>query len=489
VIILAQPFLFTVGAIFSRYVALPTTPDTLTRPIVVSLVVAAVILVVLGMISRNWTLAAMLSGALMLFTFRVAMFALVIFALCAWWILISILRRLSKRPPPRKSTLTFLGRATGILSIAYIAVMGASVWIATFDAVPQFQYATYADRGIGGPNIYLLLLDGYPRADTLSGTFSIANEAFYSDLSAMEFDVAVDARANYNKTWTTMASVLNGAYVDSMMGGRDASDSPTGQIRWLQSMINNAGLLDVLRDRGYVIRAIPQPFRSTAMTSADDYIDHGHITEFEGHLINFAPWALAVPDLVRAFLADAQEAGIRDDLETTAATAADRTERPQFVLAHIQNPHTPFVLHEDDVPRPDLPDCIPGGCALWNATIQETETDIATYRHALQVQLDELNSLVVDTVARIVRDDPEAVVILMSDHGLRYSLVDIPEHYRIFLAARTPGQQTVFDDDESPVNVLRALFASYFGTDLAPLPYQAWGSPWTSPLDLAPIDP
>ncbi len=487
-IILAQPFLFALGALFSRYVALPTTPDTLIRPIVVTLVVAAVTLVLLAMISRNWTWAAMLSGFLMLFTFRVATFALVILAVCAWWILLSFLRRVTARPPLRMSTLNFFGRASGILSIAYVAVMGTSAWIATFHAAPQFEPAAQPVTGVGGPNIYLIVLDGYPRSDTLRDSFEIDSQAFHADLNDLGFDVAEGARANYNKTWSTLASVLNGVYVESLMGGRGVPDSATGQIRWLQAMINNAGMVEVLRDRGYMIRAIPQPFRSTALTSADDYIDQGHITEFEGHLINFSPWALAIPDTVRGFLADAQEQGIRDDMGATAETAADGAERPQFLLAHIQNPHTPFVLHDDDAPRPALPPCIPGGCALWNATIEETETDLATYRAGLQVQLDELNALIVDTVAGIVRDDPEAVVILMSDHGLRYSLDDIPEQYRIFLAARTPGREAVLADDESPVNVLRRLFASYFGMDLAPLPYQAWGSPWTTPLELTPIE-
>ena len=191
------------------------------------------------------------------------------------------------------------------------------------------------------------------------------------------------------------------------------------------------------------------------------------------------------PKTVRGFLADAQEQGIRDDMGATAETAADGAERPQFLLAHIQNPHTPFVLHDDDAPRPALPPCIPGGCA-WNATIEETETDLATYRAGLQVQLDELNALIVDTVAGIVRDDPEAVVILMSDHGLPNSWTT-SRSSTASPGGSHAGREAVLADDESPVNVLRRLFASYPGWT-PPLPYQAWGSPWTTPLELTPIE-
>ena len=57
----------------------------------------------------------------------------------------------------------------------------------------------------------------------------------------------------------------------------------------------------------------------------------------------------------------------------------------------------------------------------------------------MKLQLDELNRLVLEALDRIQEVDPDAVVVLFSDHGIRYSLEDLDEHYRILLAARTPG--------------------------------------------------
>ena len=65
--------------------------------------------------------------------------------------------------------------------------------------------------------------------------------------------------------------------------------------------------------------------------------------------------------------------------------------------------------------------------------------DFGSYRRGFVPQVKELNHLVIEAVTRISRADPAAVVVVLSDHGARYSLEDIPEHYRTLLAARTPG--------------------------------------------------
>ena len=71
----------------------------------------------------------------------------------------------------------------------------------------------------------------------------------------------------------------------------------------------------------------------------------------------------------------------------------------------------------------------------------------------------------------------------MSDHGIRYSLEDLDEQYRILLAARTPNGEELFPDNESPVNVLRRILAR-LGEDVAPLEYERWESDWVRILHM-----
>ena len=66
--------------------------------------------------------------------------------------------------------------------------------------------------------MYVIMLDGFPRADTLRETFGVDNRSASSTSSRVSASPSrIDARANYNKTWLTLASMFNGAYVDRML--------------------------------------------------------------------------------------------------------------------------------------------------------------------------------------------------------------------------------------------------------------------------------
>jgi hypothetical protein len=115
--------------------------------------------------------------------------------------------------------------------------------------------------------------------------------------------------------------------------------------------------------------------------------------------------------------------------------------------------------------------------------MDELDIDFATFKAGLEPQIEELNRLVTNAVDQVIASDPEGIIVLMSDHGIRYSLDDVAEHYRIFLAARVPGDSGVFATDESPVNILRVLLAT-LGEDVEPLPYERWLVNWWRYLDL-----
>jgi hypothetical protein len=174
-----------------------------------------------------------------------------------------------------------------------------------------------------------------------------------------------------------------------------------------------------------------------------------------------------------------------DALDTTAELAEQATTEPQFVLTHVHSPHTPFVLSER-APHASVQECFPSSCAFWSVPMEGLHMPFDEYQHGLARQIEALNGKVLAMTDRIVSADPDAVIVLMSDHGVRYSLAQPDEHFRIFFAARTPSIDSPFPPDQSAVNVLRTLFAAYFALPSDPLPYQAWLGPWRSYLSLAP---
>ena len=484
-----QPILFGLAGVLFHFVSLTADPKALVRPLLVTFAISLVITAIALITARSWIWAGILAGLFITLTFRLALPAGVLAAISVWWVLVLLLRRATgrRRPPNRIPRLVATG--TGAYSAVFLASMVWTSWSAVSNTPPRMNLPEYVVNGSGGPNIFFLLLDGYPRADTLRETFGIENEPFLDDLEAEGFEISEGARPNYNKTWLTLASALNGGYVSDLLGDQQVPPDDSSQIRWLHSLIHEASILEIPRQRGYAIRTVPSPFTSAALTSADDYIDKGYLTEFESKIIWSTPWALILRGPVSAALLDNQKRLVIGALETTADLAEAGSEQPQFVFTHIQSPHTPFVLHPAGTPAPTAFDCFPFTCSLWQATIEELAISRTQYRAGLQMQLETLNTLVLSAVKRITAADPEAIIILMSDHGARYSLQDTSEHFRSFLATRTPGAPGLFPDDESPVNVFRRLFDQYFEADTAPLPYRAWLSDWDFTLRLTEIQP
>ena len=282
--------------------------------------IALAIFGLLLLVTRSWMLAALFASGIVLFTVRQPAIGLALIALAFWWLLVVFLRRRSGRPPPRPDFPRFVVRASGFFSIALAAVSGWSLYADVSAGDAAWEAPSYSATGSGGPNVYVLLADGYPRADTLAETFDIDNSEFLSDLESLGFVVSDGARANYNKTWLTLASMLNGTYIDRMLTD-DVPEDGSIQIRWLAEMIHRAAILDPFRDRGYVVRSIPSPFTSTSLTSADDRIDIGGLTELEVRLISASPWAQLFRDPTLDFLRAEQRDVVQAALDTTAALA------------------------------------------------------------------------------------------------------------------------------------------------------------------------
>jgi hypothetical protein len=486
-ITLAQPLLYGAALVLLNFAGTHALVGTLMRPMLIVLAVAAALLGFAWLVTRSWTWAPVLASIVVLFSFWERIPAFVLAGVVVWWGLVRLIRLLQHRGLPPPMVPQAVARVSGIFSLAFLCVHAGAVGYSLALSNPRLAAPDYGGGRQPGPNVYLVLLDGYPRADTLLNTFEINNQPFLDSLAARDFAISADARSNYNKTWLTLASMLNGAYVSELLDEERIPSENEIQLRWLHSMIDRAAILDIPRTAGYRIRTIPPPFTSAALTSADDYVDNGHISELEVRILSGSPWTALFRDRIARFLAEAQRSLVHDSLETTARLAEEPSDQAQFVLAHIHSPHTPFVLPEHGAEG--VQDCFPSSCAFWSVPLEGLHVDFKQYRDGLAQQLAALNTIILDTVDRIIDADPSAAVILMSDHGIRYSLGDPEEQFRILLAARTPGKSDIYPQDASAVNVLRALFSAYLGSNTPPVAYRAWLGPWRSYLHLEPFRP
>jgi hypothetical protein len=488
-VFVAQPFFFALATVIARFDAVPSAPGALLRPVLVVLVATAIVLAIALLLTRNPLLAAVLSSAFVMISLRELALGGVLAAVALWWLLLRILQRRDGHGENVPTSFRTVSRGAGVVGIALLIASAALAAIGQVSGHPTIAPGDTAIEvdGEGGPNVYLILLDGYPRGDVLTETFTYDNGPFTDALEDRGFVVSAGARSNYRKTWATLASMFNGRYLDELVGDQPVPDDPATQMRWAQSLINEGRLLDVFRDRGYSIVTVPSAFTSAALLTSDATIDHGYVNELEANLIGRSPWASVFRREADAMIGSAHRWATLDALDVAADIAENESEQPRLAFIHVLSPHTPFVLGDDLNDPPHLAPCFPAACSVWDATMAEIEIDFREYRARLIEQIGALNDVILDTLDRIIDADPDGIVVLMSDHGSRYALSDRQEHFKSFLAARSPGRDPLFAADESPVNLLRRIISAEFDADLEPLDYEAW---WSDPgiLDLTRLE-
>ena len=283
---------------------------------------------------------------------------------------------------------------------------------------------------------------------------------FLGKLEGLGFHVSDKAHSNYNFTILTLASMFNISQI-SAIDGLDAGQTPAAQFRALARALNAGSAFEHLRDLGYEIVTVPSPAGVVTLYSADRVIGGGSITQFEFDTLLSGITPLVLPDVQRTLVMGSLRGGILDNLERTVGLAQERTGRPKLVFTHVMSPHTPVLFTGDGAPIDGWP-CYPR-CSPFDTGWRYGDEAIGP----IAGQIEYLDSLVVETVERILAASPEPpIIILFSDHGARHDPDDHDEMLKSLMAAFTPGMTGVFPDDASNVNLFPRLLNAYFGTDL-----------------------
>jgi hypothetical protein len=397
----------------------------------------------------------------------------------------TLLRRLVRRTAV---ALPSARRISTVLNVLALMAVVIGVFTVVASDPDRLQPQDRADIGVAAehaPDIYLVWLDGYPRSDTLRETFDIDNGPFLAGLEERGFTVSRGSRSNYDLTWLTMSSLFHMAYVDSIPQLEQPSDEPIGQFKQLRRAVNAAPAMNRLRAAGYTVVSSQGAFTDAGFSNAEIVLDDGQLNQFEEQLMRLTTLARLVDFVDPDWFAGQARSWIRSSFEHLRVMAERRQpEGPIAMLAHVMAPHPPFVMAPDG-PRP-APDCHPARCFLWETHLDDLGMTHADYASRLREYLDVTNGMILDALDRVVAARPDAVVILMSDHGTRYRRDDIREHFQSFFAARTPEHDGLFPQDISPVNVFPILFGAYLGDETSLKPYEAWRWPGARPLELVP---
>jgi hypothetical protein len=394
-----------------------------------------------------------------------------VLAVALWRAALALIRHRSGRPRLALPAAAHVVSLANTFSLILLAVLLVSLALSGSVALAP-RAAPRGTADASAPNLYFVLLDGYPRQDSLE-SLEIDNTQFLAALGQRGFAVAPRSHTNYHNTLLTLTSMLNGRYLADLPELLEAAGSFPAEERQLHRVLNSARLLDDLRSHGYEIVASPSAYGPAALSSADELIAHGSINHFDQRIISRTfvgdLLSIVVPGLVDTWLQDAVIAPI-EDVESVAAGESDG---PHFMLAHVLSPHPPF-LFDADGGVPQVEACYASGCSLWTTEREVLNIPEADYRRLLADQVQFIDKRILDMVDRIVAEDPTGVVVLFGDHGIRVDAGVSVEYFRNFFAARTPGHQGLFPADVSPVNVLVAIENAYLHTSFPIRDYEAW---------------
>jgi hypothetical protein len=317
------------------------------------------------------------------------------------------------------------------------------------------------------PDIYYIILDGYPRADVLEEIFKYDNSPFINDLKELGFVVPENSHSNYSRTAISVSTTLDMQYWDSI------SPNMEGAVFWwlVEPVMDHSRLRGTLETIGYQYVAIASDWGITNNPSADVYFKPYPLvlTDYENYYLSNTPLKLLYAPF-QQFAPITTSDVHRDFIEYNLDTLKDvpLISGPKFVFSHIIVPHPPFVFEDDGAPINtaggftfDSPD----GSMFSKQEYKERYVEQVKY---INVQIRQVIQSLLDESTH------PPIIIIQADHGSA-THVDfddlqgscIKERFSTFAAYYLPGKSPdVIPQDISAVNIFRIVLNEYFDARL-----------------------
>jgi hypothetical protein len=339
------------------------------------------------------------------------------------------------------------------------------------------------------PDIWVILLDGYPgdRAALLDPSFDA--DEFPAALEKRGFDVQRDSHPNYLGTHLALPSMFAGTYLGDIPELEPPFGSRPEDERRLRVATEHGDMLRVLRDAGYETTTVYSGWSHLGLRRVDRVIDLPELNEFELILAGNTAVGVFLDALDPAFVGDQFRGRIEGAYRAAEGIAEEAHDRPQFTFVHIPSPHLPLVYDAHGDPVADGPS---------SRVAQRTGLDLTREVQIERTfgQATHIGQRTVEAIDAIIAASPRPpVIVIWSDHGTDVGFnvaeplaSDLTERTSNFLAVLSPGRPDLFRAGTTPVNVLAQVFNAYLGTHLVLQDDETWA--WrqgSSSLDSVPL--
>lgn len=300
----------------------------------------------------------------------------------------------------------------------------------------QVEMDVSIEHQSGNRNIYYILCDEYASFAQLEQDFHYDNSAFRDELKSLGFNVSETSRNDTFQTVVVMANVMQLDYI--------ATEKSTSVE--LENLTTNGNLHQILRENGYQMRGIGK----TEWLGFEGTVSASGATTDDGASLNSVVLdrSFFKPFVARNYIEEAQQ---KYDTLVAMKNMEIVPNSSMFTMCYITIPHHPYFFDEDgNMTDPDK----------W--ANDETGKNNDAYIGMVKF----INKHLIEIVERIITEDPNAVILLGSDHGNRYGPVAEENKCRILNTLYFGGE--VIDELEglSTVNTMRMIFNRVFGTEM-----------------------
>lgn len=346
------------------------------------------------------------------------------------------------------------------------------------------------------PDIYLIVLDGYARADVLRAAFAYNNLPFQEAMERLGFTFVAHSTANYPVAPLSLASCLNMDYVQQLTAGVETDGVG---LRPVLQLYRNNRVYQFLKGCGYTLSAFspgieqyePQPPMEIClkppMALSESEVVLMDTTVFGRAMAGYYYVRHGAPAYWRhAF----RRERVRWAFDVLSAGTATPSAGPKFVLLHLPIPNPPFLFSRNgawaqpvSTPSPTMDPMRP-----------VTDYDyIKRYVEQLHFTNTALEKAAGDILARSTRPP---VILIVSSHGpsvaqthpgRTYSEESFGNLIAAYFPATAVESDASWSDTMSLVNLFRVVFNRVFGTSLPLLENKAFTCSEEPPFSFQPI--
>jgi len=319
------------------------------------------------------------------------------------------------------------------------------------------------------PDIYYIILDRYGGERTMD-LYGLNNSEFLNFLTKKGFYVAHQSTMNYPRTLPSLASSLNMNYINFLA---DIAGDSTSDQTFAYPLVDKHKVGELLKSQGYRYLHLGSWFEPTKVSTIADqnFLTRDQFLGLDGFSAEFFQTTLFAPVVRRlssrtaSFEFDIQHRNrILDQFDNLEKIPS--FDSPKFIFAHILLPHDPYVFGKN--------------CEELSSTAKASVPSYLAHVSCANQKTEKL----VETILASSKTPP--IIVIQADEGPYNMIYPMPkgrfnfkdasddtlnERFPILNALYLPGVDTSdLYFSMTPVNTFRFIFNKYFGANLELLP-------------------